>query len=81
MTETIWGKLNELDPQRLKCTRVSKRLCKSDWARTPPIDEAAEHIFPRLQGIASYVRQWRHIAGTWQPNDPALFITFAEALR
>ena len=29
---------------------------------------------PRLQGIASYVRQWRHIAGTWQPNDPALFI-------
>lgn len=28
----------------------------------------------RLQGIASYVRQWRHIAGTWQPNDPASFI-------
>jgi hypothetical protein len=29
---------------------------------------------PRVQGIASYVRQWRHIAGTWQPNDPASFI-------
>ncbi|MPZ17588.1 MAG: hypothetical protein GEV06_06725 [Luteitalea sp.] len=28
----------------------------------------------RLEGIASYVRQWRHIAGTWQPNDPAAFI-------
>jgi hypothetical protein len=28
----------------------------------------------RLQGIASYVRQWRHIAGTWQPHDPASFI-------
>ncbi|HEX7021005.1 MAG TPA: hypothetical protein VF159_13395, partial [Gemmatimonadaceae bacterium] len=28
----------------------------------------------RLEGIASYVRQWRHIAGTWQPNDPASFI-------
>lgn len=28
----------------------------------------------RIQGIASYVRQWRHIAGTWQPNDPASFI-------
>jgi hypothetical protein len=28
----------------------------------------------RLQGIASYVRQWRHIDGTWQPNDPASFI-------
>jgi hypothetical protein len=28
----------------------------------------------RLQGIASYVRQWRHLNGTWQPNDPASFI-------
>jgi hypothetical protein len=28
----------------------------------------------RVQGIAGYVRQWRHIAGTWQPNDPAQFI-------
>src|SRR5260221_9029756 len=24
--------------------------------------------------LASYVRQWRHIDGTWQPNDPAAFI-------
>ena len=29
---------------------------------------------PRVQAIASYLRQWRHIAGTWQPNDPASFI-------
>lgn len=28
----------------------------------------------RMQILASYVRQWRHIAGTWQPNDPASFI-------
>jgi len=28
----------------------------------------------RMQAIASYVRQWRHIDGTWQPNDPASFI-------
>lgn len=28
----------------------------------------------RVQVLASYVRQWRHIAGTWQPNDPASFI-------
>jgi hypothetical protein len=27
-----------------------------------------------LQLIASYTRQFRHIAGTWQANDPALFI-------
>ena len=28
----------------------------------------------RMQAIASYVRQWRHIDGTWQPNDTASFI-------
>jgi hypothetical protein len=28
----------------------------------------------RFQAIASYTHQWRHVAGTWQPNDPASFI-------
>ena len=28
----------------------------------------------RVQTIASYVRQWRHMGGTWQPHDPASFI-------
>ncbi|HET9834261.1 MAG TPA: hypothetical protein VFP91_21205, partial [Vicinamibacterales bacterium] len=28
----------------------------------------------RIQAIGSYVRQWRHLDGTWQPNDPASFI-------
>jgi hypothetical protein len=28
----------------------------------------------RLQIIASYTRQFRHLAGTWQPSDPASFI-------
>ena len=28
----------------------------------------------RFQAIASYTHQWRHLAGTWQPNDPASFI-------
>jgi hypothetical protein len=28
----------------------------------------------RVQGIASYVRQWRRLTGTWQPHDPASFI-------
>ncbi|MPY90193.1 MAG: hypothetical protein GEU99_19995 [Luteitalea sp.] len=32
------------------------------------------HQGPALQLIASYTRQWRHIAGTWQPDDPATFI-------
>jgi hypothetical protein len=28
----------------------------------------------KLRFLGSYTRAWRHIAGTWQPNDPALFI-------
>jgi hypothetical protein len=28
----------------------------------------------RVQALGSYVRQWRHIDGTWQPHDPASFI-------
>src|SRR5262245_53219463 len=28
----------------------------------------------RSQIIGSYTHQWRHLAGTWQPNDPASFI-------
>lgn len=46
------------------------------WNR--PVYTAFELSFSkrtaRAQGIASYVRQWQHIAGTWQPNDPASFI-------
>ncbi len=60
ITEAIWGKLNELDPARLTCKRVSKRLCKSDWARTPPIDEESEHVFPRLQAIIGAIRNVRN---------------------
>jgi hypothetical protein len=28
----------------------------------------------RLQTILTYLRQWRHLEGTWQPGDPAAFI-------
>jgi hypothetical protein len=28
----------------------------------------------RVELLASYVRQWRHLDGMWQPNDPASFI-------
>jgi hypothetical protein len=28
----------------------------------------------RFQTLASYTHQWPHLAGTWQPNDPASFI-------
>jgi hypothetical protein len=28
----------------------------------------------RVQGIASYLRNWRSFEGTWQPHDPASFI-------
>lgn len=45
-----------------------------NWPAYTSLELSLTKQTPRLQGIASYVRQWRHIAGTWQPNDPALFI-------
>jgi hypothetical protein len=52
------------------------RVTNNRWNR--PVYTALELSLTRrtarMQGIASYVRQWQHIAGTWQPNDPASFI-------
>jgi len=40
--------------------------------------QAIETMFTKrsrnLQMVGSYVRQWRHLAGTWQPNDNAAFV-------
>lgn len=38
------------------------------------IELSATKRSDRVQAIGSYVRQWRHLGGTWQPNDPASFI-------
>jgi hypothetical protein len=38
------------------------------------IELSATKRTKRVQALASYVRQWRHMDGTWQPNDPASFI-------
>lgn len=64
ITETIWWRLNEVRPQRgipgiLECP-PSKRLIKAAWPTELPIDEQAEHIFPRLQGIISTIRNLRN---------------------
>jgi carboxypeptidase family protein len=45
-----------------------------NWPVYTALDASITKRTTRLQGIVSYVRQWRHIDGTWQPNDPALFI-------
>ena len=43
-----------------------------------PVYRALETVFTkqtaRFQTIASYTHVWPHLAGTWQPNDPASFI-------
>jgi hypothetical protein len=38
------------------------------------IEVSASKRASRLQAFGSYTRQWRHLEGTWQPNDPASFI-------
>lgn len=45
-----------------------------NWPVYSSLDLSVTKRTRRLQALASYVRQWRHIGGTWQPNDPAGFI-------
>jgi hypothetical protein len=45
-----------------------------NWPVYTSLELTATKRTARLQGIASYVRQWRHMGGTWQPHDPASFI-------
>jgi valyl-tRNA synthetase len=64
ITETIWWRLNEVRPQRglpgiIDCP-PSQRLIKAAWPSDGPIDESAEHIFPRLQTIVSTIRNLRN---------------------
>ena len=45
-----------------------------NWPAYASLEVSISKRTPRVQGLASYVRQWRHMGGTWQPNDPASFI-------
>src|SRR5262245_2304837 len=52
------------------------RITNNDW-NWPVytfLELVATKQTARLQIIGSYTHQWRHLAGTWQPNDPASFI-------
>jgi valyl-tRNA synthetase len=64
ITETIWWRLNEVRPQRgipgmLECP-PSERLIKAAWPKVGPIDEGAEHVFPRLQDVITAIRNVRN---------------------
>ena len=51
-------------------------VTSNEWNR--PVYNALELVATRrtgqLQLLAGYTRVWSHLAGTWQPNDPASFI-------
>jgi valyl-tRNA synthetase len=64
ITETIWWRLNEVRPERglpgrLECKR-SKRLISAEWPGVGDTSEAAEHIFPKLQGVIGAIRNLRN---------------------
>jgi hypothetical protein len=52
------------------------RITNNEWNR--PVftffELQATKQTARMQVLASYTHQWRHVAGTWQPNDPASYI-------
>jgi valyl-tRNA synthetase len=64
ITETIWWRLNEVRPTRglpglLDCP-PSERLIKAAWPSEGTINEAAEHVFPRLQAVIGAIRNLRN---------------------
>jgi valyl-tRNA synthetase len=64
ITEAIWWRLNEARPTRglpgrLECP-PSQRLINAPWPTVGDFSEAAEHIFPRIQGIISAIRNLRN---------------------
>ena len=45
-----------------------------NWPVYNAIELSAAKRTGRIQMLGTYTRVWSHLAGTWQPNDPASFI-------
>jgi hypothetical protein len=45
-----------------------------NWPVYEGVELHAAKRTPTLQIVAGYTRAWRHLAGTWQPNDPAAIL-------
>lgn len=45
-----------------------------NWFAYSGLDVVMTKRTKRAQVIGTYTRAWRHMGGTWQPNDPASFI-------
>ena len=45
-----------------------------NWQVVRELELSVTKQTERVQLIGTYSRQWRHLAGTWQPNDPASII-------
>jgi valyl-tRNA synthetase len=65
ITETVWWKLNEARagdrslPGRTNAP-PSKRLVKAKWPSVLAFDDGAEHVFPKLQGVITAIRNVRN---------------------
>lgn len=45
-----------------------------NWFVYQGIEVTSTKQLSKLQFIATYTHEWQHIAGTWQPNDPAAIL-------
>jgi valyl-tRNA synthetase len=64
ITETLFWKLNEVRPnrglpERLECP-PSERLINAAWPKVTGFQEAAEHIFPKIQEVVGVLRNLRN---------------------
>ncbi len=64
ITETLWWRLNDARPERVipghTPYKPSRRLIAAEWPKTGECDEAAEHLFSRMQEIITTIRNVRN---------------------
>jgi hypothetical protein len=66
----VWAGL--VDPTQNSVTLVTNN--RWNWFVYRGLEFTATKQTSKFQFISTYTRAWDHIAGTWQPNDPASFI-------
>ena len=64
--------LGYADPSQNEIYRLTANVW--NWPVVNALQVQVAHRSGPVQLLGGYTRQWNHMAGTWQPNDPASFI-------
>ncbi|HWB52894.1 MAG TPA: class I tRNA ligase family protein, partial [Tepidisphaeraceae bacterium] len=65
ITERLWWELNSVRPMRgisgkVCIGKATERLITASWPEVGAVDEDAEHVFPKLQGLIATIRNLKN---------------------